>query len=494
MNHIATIANYINVYKGIKGPGVTEKHEKQRAFTTCAQYLVACCWKKMYRRINHWSSQGFIHSLSIDLDSVERAFTDFTTGKHGKPIMFSKKKDLSLCEFFAHLKDDSMQQFMESVNAMTHSPPRLRYLQQKSEELVNLVLAAEQEEEIPCSKEAFGEFHEFVGNTLICYHHALSTFSERTSTNFYDRVENGHHMKKADATDIYNFARLLWRIAYSRIIRLYMDVLQLVAPFELPKAYHAPRYKNFILGAVKGAKRSGDKVEGVERSGNSEDEHKDLEPREGEEAEGGEKVEREEEEEHEEAEEILCLIGTAQAVCDTRVGNKSETGNSMVTVYLRWMRLQVSHFEALNILSKASHQAGEQDIKISVIGLNYSRPMWHQVEKKPWKDTILQLASRLSSTATVQSPSSHSNDLDAAYAIEVLQDKINGADTKPFVLKTFRNWDSTLSGKRKRLFHGNMYCEAALASLVAFPDLALKLQCKGSKNLAELIKVRSHLR
>src|SRR5882757_1049444 len=71
-HHIATVAEYIKKYNAIDSQ---DEGLRCNLFHTFTCYLIASCWRKMQRRVNHWSSLGFLHILgSLDKERVQKAF------------------------------------------------------------------------------------------------------------------------------------------------------------------------------------------------------------------------------------------------------------------------------------------------------------------------------------------------------------------------------------------------------------------------------------
>ena len=58
-NHVATVAHYIDFVRRRKESPLITAHKQWFIL-----YLMTRSWKKMHRRISHWSSQGFIFCLS----------------------------------------------------------------------------------------------------------------------------------------------------------------------------------------------------------------------------------------------------------------------------------------------------------------------------------------------------------------------------------------------------------------------------------------------
>ena len=68
-NHIATLTEYVREYQA------ASERDKTRLFHYATRYIIASCSKKMFRRIKHWSSLGFIYFLeNVNMDATEKHF------------------------------------------------------------------------------------------------------------------------------------------------------------------------------------------------------------------------------------------------------------------------------------------------------------------------------------------------------------------------------------------------------------------------------------
>jgi hypothetical protein len=69
-DHVATVAHYIDYVKRYKNDPMIAASNLPEFIT----YLVTYSWKKMHRRIHHWSSQGFIYYLGqVDETTLQDA-------------------------------------------------------------------------------------------------------------------------------------------------------------------------------------------------------------------------------------------------------------------------------------------------------------------------------------------------------------------------------------------------------------------------------------
>jgi hypothetical protein len=409
-NHAATVADYINDYRN------ASHSQKTEFFTSFTIYIVATCWKKMFRQINHWSSQGFITILlSVPSKKLQHAFE---TDK----VSFSEK-DSILCS----LLDEIL------VGLIMHSNPsasrgKLSHLLAVCPRVSKLKNG---DSVIKCEQNVFFEFHHFIHAVLVAYYNVLLAFSE---------ASKGGDINVAILKKVWNVAYLLWRITYSRIFRLYLTALGHVGALYLPQ-----ENKTHLYRVIVGTPQGGREVE-VEEGG-------------------------------EEEEELRRLM-------DIRIshGNSSE----ITLVFLRWMQLQVSHFTAVNILSRLPRKLHSlKDVKISLIAVNQPRP--DPTKKEPWEETILKLSSRLASTGVPWSPTD-ATPFDPQAIISFLQKRINKfmfKDEPRSIFKSFRNWQHSLPG--------SVHCEAALASLAVYTEQAINAEYRDKHVLTQLVNVCSCL-
>jgi hypothetical protein len=77
-DHICTLEDYLILYQ--------QSHEadlKKKLQTLLTKYLLVHCWEKMHRRINNWSSQGYIYILgSIQLQALTSAVAKAIPNKY----------------------------------------------------------------------------------------------------------------------------------------------------------------------------------------------------------------------------------------------------------------------------------------------------------------------------------------------------------------------------------------------------------------------------
>jgi hypothetical protein len=406
-NHIATVASYVNQYHN------ANLNEKKDLFVSFAHYLVGRCWKKMLRRIDLWSSVGFLARLYAMKDELLLdAFSKCSN------ITISYKKDEALCDLLANLPVQDV---------MKHSGLKVDLSKLKS--LFDTVLQKGKGAEIPCDESAFLEFHQLLIAALSGYRRALRVFSDREITDV---------KRQATATNIWNFSHLLWRIAHSRILRLYLSALDNIGALTLPVPGDA--HVSRCLAEER------DEITLTPRPLDDED------------------LGAVEEEEDEEQRRLM-----------------NDTADVSVTL-LRWIRLQVNHFAALNILSARPKKTVFQEVRMTLIAANQRRA--EASEKEPWADTIR----KLSLISPTDLSSADSRTFDAQVAIDVLQKLIDDRTIRPnepTTMRYFRDWGHSLPG--------SLHCEAALAALSEFPELAVHPDYAEKETLLQIVSVCANL-
>jgi hypothetical protein len=192
---------------------------------TC--YLVSTCWRKMHRRMTHWSSQGFISNLGeITEDHVRSAFIS----RSPRPELEEeiKGKDSALGHFVI---EQSIEDVMNNPNVPSSTKTYL--------ELPNLraVFKAELEPEQAYNVDTCVEFHRLLINTLIGYGRALGMLKEVINAEMDEVNQSRGALLENHASEVYQWAVLLWRIAYSHMLLHHLKRLE--ADYRLTVPTHA---------------------------------------------------------------------------------------------------------------------------------------------------------------------------------------------------------------------------------------------------------------
>jgi hypothetical protein len=354
---------------------------------------------------------GFITRLITATDDITKAF-----GK--SPVTISRKKDAALCEVFKHLP---------VADVMKHFTPGLELTNLRATFQMTLLIKAG--DEVSCNQQSFLEFHQLVIATFLGYRNTLLTLA---------CCRGLDAEKEAAARDVWNFAHLLWRIAHSRLLRLYLTALSGIGALVLPDRKEEKAYRYVIEQAGPERKRVKEIPDEEERAGS-------------------------------------CMWTPSEETEEDEQQRLMNDDADVLLTFLRWARLQVNHFAALNILSAHPKKATFQNVQITLIAANQRRP--EPSEKEPWMDTIRKLT---------QVSSSGANTFDAEDAIKSLQKRIETLrENEPDIMRRFRNWDDAVPG--------GVHCEAALAALAAFPHLAIHPEYDHAETLHQIVKVCSEL-
>ena len=269
-------------------------------FHHCTKYMVASCWYKMRRRIIHWSSQVYIFELAKLEEAQIRAAFESNHGVVGS----TQRQDSALGKLLVGVYEDGL--IGRIMNA--HPDEAARNLM-----LPHLVAAFKEvsrtKDRTPYNERTCFEFHQLLIATLVGYGKASKELekayrdaeSARSMPGKEDKANKKRAMLAQCATDFWEFAHLLWRIAYSRMLHEHLAVLE--AQTEL----HLPRSNSFLISR---ARQFTGFCSDVDQGGVDADV---------------------------EDESLSLLNGFAQG--------------EIADVFKKWIRLQVTHWTALQILS-----------------------------------------------------------------------------------------------------------------------------------------------
>lgn len=444
VNHIATVADYINTHRQLpEGP------RRAQIFHQFSRYLVSQCWPKMHARINHPTSSFFIEQLlRMDERTMRVAFNE-----HYKSVKDGRRVDKGLAIEIADLASSSglvdvMKEhpYAASMHLETQTP--LPHLTQTFKE----VLAATEDAPAPraYNVETFLEFHDLVIAVIHGYKKALAETKRRradaqgsskgSDTDQEDTILHAHWL--------WSLARLFWRIAQSSMLRQHLEML------------NAHNMLQVQLGTVDGKTTSP-----VQRSPTT------VAP-------GGDDVDDEE------------AAGDKDDLEEQAVESKA-ADDGLVSTFQRWMCLQGIYFASLDALSSFSCQL-PADVEITFIAMRDPKEARREID---WKATITSLAAS-SDTAFP---------LDAQRAIKAIEDRIQSSLLNPDakqskVLKAFRaerqrDNDRVTNPTLCRcpvLFSGTCHCEALLSALAKFLLDAIDPTQKDAARLEKLVKVQSY--
>jgi len=385
-----------------------------------AKYLVARCWKRMHQRIIHWSSQNFIWQLSqVTEEDLRKVFSSYVTPPQSTAA--PNRSNFALGSMLIGMERDGQ---IESFIMEPCGHPELR-----SEKLTKLVGAFREvisesgKIDLPPQKDWLGvynettcfEFHQLLIATLLAYGKGLDALKEVDGKTGKDLAPKYQQ--------VWICSCLLWRIAFSKMLRHHLAILSKGDWLRLPinnqdMLTRCQLYTGF-------ARQGGNGVV-------LQEENDDI---------GGE---------DDVVDQYECMSWY------------HVNGAKLARVLLEWIRLQVSHWAALDFISAtACSPTVPEGLKISLLAVEYPQ-LTHELEMEPWKTTVHNLFARL----PVGSSSFNLN-LNAEAVIETIAKHINEQEMPPSGNTIFRAFkDDTKPIK----FDGNVHCEAILASLVKYVD------------------------
>ena len=156
---------------------------------------------------------------------------------------------------------------------------------------------------------------------------------------------------------------------------------------------------------------------------------------------------------------------------DVERGGADHANPGAAYKFRRWIQLLVSHWVALDILSRSKGIEGAN------IALIHVRNLIHRAEMEPWDSTIRRLASLSAGAEPTDS-------FDAQRAIDSFIHNIENPYFDAKIVKAFRKEDGIQAEVPKCVkFSGNIHCEVALALLV-------EQSAQGGASLGSLVSVR----
>ena len=438
-NHIATLTEYVREYRA------ASESDKTRFFHYATRYIIASCSSKMFRRIKHWSSVGFIYFLeNASMDRAEQILDQ------GYKISPSARKDSALAATLSIL-----QRKGDLTTIMADNPY----------DLTPLVSALDEQ-----NKPGGVPGAAYTKNTARCFHQLLLAVLKGYGRALRD-LENARNRpakREARAQRVWNFAFVLWRIAYSRMLRDHLGTLAQRQMLPMPKFHHVDvnTYRAYSWAVSKRMLAKWDKDEADQAKGDQ-----DL-------AEGDEdqtkrdedQTKRDEDQDEGDEDQTEGDEDQAADVTDEEVpagiGGLSILGEHKA--YVEWLQLQVSHFAALDIISSmkgSSDTAPAPDVAVSLLAL----PHPNITEVVPWKDMIQKLFPQPISVGE------QSLSVDAQAIINLIATLAKdycAQDHADSVLHGFKDDNETLE------FNATCHCEGVLTGLHAciddpslFPDI-----------------------
>jgi hypothetical protein len=492
VDHIATVADYYAACKQSAASNATPDapNANNYMFSDFSRYLVASCWKKMRKRVVHWTSLGFLHILGkLDEAQLQKIFDD-----HHANLEPSSRTDTRLFEELRSMSAggvDVLGQIMKS-HPISASKSQSSSKPERLIEALSQLQQGQSEHSLGAyTRDTCYEFHRLLVATIFCHGKMLKGFSR------YYRAKDEKGCERL-AYNILQIGTLLWRIAYSRMLFHHFSLLQAGAVLDLPtqaseyyyRAYASsfvgqtcqkpmhegdrtkPGDNNFHLdsengneevgarqdhvheGSGKGAAKGGEgrdetvgEVVGEQGSqegegmigahGGDQDEDKTVD----ETADQGVDEDMDEE-----------FHGMTKPIRSSIEGKVSEPGRALT--FQRWMRLLVGHWASLEVIT--AHARGSSDvISIGVISARHPDTAPDRgMKMNRWKTTIREL----DPTLLVEPADMDIFNHDAVISVLEKQMQTDGCHK----IKNAFNCDPDDPNK----FSGNHHCEMVMGGVI----------------------------
>ena len=461
---MATVAHYMNhvrIYKD--NPLITTSKLPQ--FIT---YLVTRSWRKMHRRIRHWSSQGFIYYLGqVDEATLRDAV---------QPVSPLRNDSSFSVRLMGMDRKNIIRKFVTTTS--TGMPLAITSLLTscRDMEMMPRREGLEKEDEVSglYNKTTCFEFHQLLVSILLSFGKALDGYADaHGKKRFEDLVDR--------AEEVYECGTLLWFIGYSRILRSHLKVLREEGWLHLPANSKEDLDKFSDFTKFKKTKdqvivQPIDEVNGDADGAGSSDESGVDDCGD----EGGE-------DEDERAAKDQVIVQPTDEVDGgaNEAGNNGEDGtddrgneggededeefeNIADTVvssglsksFLDWIRLQVDRFQAARKITSFMKRTRTPPIALTLLAVRVPTPKPAGEVMEPWHETIKNLCVK-------------SKNVKPEETIRILQEKIDKG-------KRAINASCDDEKKKTSIFHkfdaetyqydAAVHCEAALASMEKYPS------------------------
>jgi len=375
------------------------------------KYIVARSWEKMDRRMRHWSSRCFLSYLVAVEENALRAVVE--------PTVTLSRNDTTLSSKLLSMKDKDLTSIMKNCPNATLRPTITSLLTTcrdmrsypKPERRVQSEDGSEDRSGLYTRDTCF-EFHQLLISTLVSYKAGLHKL--RTAYGkYWDKpgVQNLQNMVDC-AKEIWKYGSLLWKIAYSQILKDHLSVLHQKGWLMLPVKEH------------------NDDEAGRDDGGGDEGGQDD-----GDEDQGG-KIEDEE-----------FLTVSNILLSDSKCIDKA---------FVEWIRLQVDRWQAPSKITSFVKRTRTPPTKLTLLAVKHPEPMPTNEAIEPWRNTIKDICARTRNKY---------NKYQANEVIRVLEDKITkGLEANARGI--FDKFDSSCSPTAP--YNYAPHCEAVLGCLSKF--------------------------
>jgi len=403
-NHVATVAKYVDRVWHKKHKSISNLMPK---FT---KYIVARSWEKMDRRMRHWASRGFLSYLVAVEENALRSVVE--------PTVTLSRNDTTLSSKLLSMEDKDLTSIMKNCPNATMHPTITSLLTAcrdmrsypKPERWVKSEDGSEDRSGLYTRDTCF-EFHQLLISTLVSYKAGLRKLRKAYGKYWKNPgVQNLREMVGC-AKEVWKYGSLLWKIAYSQMLKDHLSVLH---------------RKGWLMLPVK--KERDDDEAGRDDEGGDEGGRDD-----GDEHQGG-KIEDE---------EFLTISNIL--LSDRKCIDKA---------FVEWIRLQVDRWQAPRKMTSFVKRTRTPPTKLTLLAVKHPEPMPTNEAIEPWRNTIKDICARTR------------NQYQAMEVIRVLEDRIT-TGLKPEVhLRIFDKFDSNLPETAP--YNYAPHCEAVLGCLSKF--------------------------
>ena len=484
-NHVTTISHYMQLVRSCDADLVMTT-----LMPMFMQYMVAISWRKMRRRISVWAAQGFIYHLGqVDERALRAVVPSTVTNLQNDSLLSDRLIEME----GEHIIPSALLSACRKMLLMPR-PDR----KEQSKEWSGLY-----------SRDTCFEFHQLLVSTLLNYGKALDSLGAAHGAHLKKPNEQEPVQKMVDsAKQIWEHGRLLWAIAYSRILEDHLSVLRRQGWLPLPQneERQVEQFSNFTSFDRKAnrianpprqdevGRDGGDAVEGGDQAGEGGEGGEDTvneDKNEG--GEGGEDtVNRDEKEGGEGGEDTVNEDKNEGGEGGEDTVNKDENegdceeqdiqsiindvllsdDKNFASIYLGWIRLQVDRWQAPRKITTFVMHAKTTPVDLTLLAARHPKPILIRDAMDPWENAINDLCAR------------KKNQLIPGEVISLLKGMIGKmrAGDRRGTHSIFKAFDPQSAEKSDH--HSTVHCEAILATLSKFPDRAA-----GDSNLREQLRV-----
>lgn len=228
-NHIQTLINFLSTLKL-----ASNQEEKDKLSDQFMRFIVATSWRNMARRATHWSSSGFLYTLSqIPKEALKSVFTSTFASLVEDDNRLDSEDDASneMCQ----RKDQAlvkaiMKMTDQEVCDLTKGVPSVLEINDGNCELKNLRQAMQDAADAGhnalkfYTKKTYEEFHILLISALFKFRKSLKEF-RNSSGQFKPRDPAHRETLRSQAKSIHVHGYLLWCIVYSKTCSRHMTVL-----------------------------------------------------------------------------------------------------------------------------------------------------------------------------------------------------------------------------------------------------------------------------